>query len=401
MISRGQRVGGTLVAGAVDRYHFTAAVGDIVYLEADVACGANVDWRLVRPNGALATFADACTDIGRWVLPEAGEWRIEVDSDDGSAGPYAFRVLTVAAPQEKAIAPGGSASGTTTAPGEWHRYRLAANAGDVVYLDATGDCGSPMSWRLLRPDGSLTTFDKTCIDLGRRVLDIAGDWVIEVFADGTETGAYAFRVIGAPATREGDVTAGQTVTDATTRIGEWHRYSLTAKKGQVVYLDALGECHPGLNWQLLRPDGGLKTFAKTCDDLGRWVLDVAGDWSIEIYAPELATGAYSFKVIGAPAVKTAALRAGTKVSGTIGSVGEWHRYTLAAKAGQKIVIDAQGDCIDELWWRLLKPDGQLTTFAKSCTDSDVRTLDVAGDWVIEVYSDTLATGPYAFTVKPG
>ncbi|HET9851634.1 MAG TPA: RHS repeat-associated core domain-containing protein [Candidatus Limnocylindrales bacterium] len=400
-IEREQPVGGSLLAGAVDRYHFTAAAGDIVYLDAEGACGANVDWRLVRPNGALATFADACTDMARWVLPEAGEWRIEVYSDDASAGPYSFRVLTVAPPQEQAIVPGGSARGTTTAPGEWHSYRLAAKAGDVVYLDATGDCSSPMSWRLLQPDGSLTTFARTCIDLGRRVLDIAGDWVIEVFADGPEAGSYAFRVIGAPATRQGDVAVGETVADATTRIGEWHRYSLTAKKGQVVYLDALGQCRDGLSWQLLRPDGGLKTFAKTCDDLGRWVLDVAGDWSIEVYAPELATGAYSFKVIGAPAVKTAALRVGTKVSGTIGSVGEWHRYTLAAKAGQKIVIDAQGDCIDELWWRLLKPDGQLTTFAKSCTDSDVRMLDVAGDWVIEVYSDTLATGPYAFTVRPG
>ena len=93
------------------------------------------------------------------------------------------------------------------------------------------------------------------------------------------------------------------------------------------------------------------------------MLDTTGDWIIEVYADDLSFGAYSFHVIGAPPVKSGTIALGQNVSGTIAAVGEWHRYTLAAQAGQSIVIDAQGECVPDLWWRLLRPDGTLITFA--------------------------------------
>jgi hypothetical protein len=219
-----------------------------------------------------------------------------------------------------------------------------------------------------------------------------------VYADDLATGAYAFRLIDVPPTRLGAVATGQTISDATSRIGEWHRYRLHADQGDVVYLDALGDCVSGLYWRLIRPDDTLSTFETTCRDIGRRVLDVAGDWSIEIYSDGLETGAYSFKVIAAPPVRVSPIRSGQAVSGTIGAVGEWHRYGVQASAGQRIVIDAQGTCVPDLWWRLLRPDGTLMTFETTCTDSAVRTLDVAGTWFVEVYSDTMATGSYSFTV---
>ena len=399
-IEREQHVTGTLLAGSVDRYHFTAAAGAVVYLDADEACNPAISWRLLRPSGGLTWDSEACTDMGRQVLPESGEWRIEIYSDEAAAGAYGFRVVSAPQPRVQAIAPGGSASGTTTAVGEWHRYTLEATAGQVVYLDAQAACDSPLSWRLLRPNGGLKAFSRACDDLGRQVLDTAGTWVIEAYSEDTDTGAYAFRVIGAPAPRERDVLVDATIADATTQTAEWHRYRLTATKGQVVYLDALGACVPGLSWQLLRPDSSLIAFGTTCTDIGRQVLDTAGDWVIEIYAPEFATGAYSFKVIGAPGVQQKTIKVGQRVEDTIDAIGEWHRYRLTATAGQTIVIDALSDCVADLYWKLLRPDGSLTAFATTCTDSDVRTLDVAGDWVIEVYSDTMVTGAYEFTVKP-
>ncbi len=398
-IAREQDVAGNLIAGATDRYHFTAAAGDIVYLDAGETCSPALSWRLMRPGGTLHAFHPGCEDIGRRVLPEAGEWLIEVYSDTGAAGPYEFRILSAPAPQVGTIAPGGSASGTTTAVGEWHRYTLEATAGQVVYLDAEATCDEDLSWRLIRPNGSLAWFATSCVDLGRRVLDEAGAWGIEVYADDLATGAYAFRVIDVPAPAEDTVSVGETVNGATTRIGEWYRYRLTATKGQVVYLDALGACAPGVSWRLLRPDATLSAFQTTCIDMGRRVLEVAGDWIVEIYADGLETGSYSFKVIGAPPVEERTIQLGRAVSGTVDAIGEWHRYRLTVDAGQEIVIDTTSDCVPDLWWRLLRPDGTLTTFASTCIDSDTRTLDVPGAWVIEIYSDVQATGPYAFRVR--
>jgi RHS repeat-associated protein len=400
-IERDEHVRGNLLPGTVDRYHFTGVAGGIVYLDALDACTDGVRWRLLRPDGSITALERSCVDIGRRILDQAGEWRLEVYSDSAAGGAYGFTILTVPAPRTAAIAPGGTASGATTAIGEWHQFTLDATAGQVVYLDATAACASPMSWRLLGPDGAIVAFEKACTDLGRRVLDRAGRWTIEAYGDGTATGAYGFTVIAVPAARQSDVQTGQTITGATTQVGEWHRYRLRATAGQVVYLDALGACAPGLSWRLLKPSGELTTFATTCTDIGRRVLDVAGDWTIEVYAGAMEVGAYSFAVIAAPAVRERPIKVGDAISDSIAAVGEWHRYRLPAKAGQKVVIDAGTSCVPDLWWRLLDPDGTLTTFASTCTDSDVRMLDVAGDWVIEIYSDSMATGSYSLTLKPG
>ena len=333
-VEPGAAVNGQLAAGATDKYHFTAQAGDIVYIDAPETCDPAVDWRLMRPDGAVVGFERQCVDLGRRVLPEAGEWRIEVYSDESVAGAYSFQVMAVPPTPERTITAGEQVSGSITTPAEWHRYLFAATTDQVVYLDAQGSCDSPLSWRLLSPDGILRTFERTCVDIGRRILDVAGDWIIEIYADDLSTGSYSFQLIDAPATRVTPIAVGATVSDSTTRVGEWHRYTLQANAGDIVYMDALGACVPGLSWQLLAPDDTLRTFQQTCNDLGRVVLETAGAWSIEIYASDQSFGAYSFHVIGVPAVKHGSLTIGQPISDTIAAVGERHDWTLY-RAGRR------------------------------------------------------------------
>jgi hypothetical protein len=339
--------------------------------------------------------------LGRRVLDVAGDWIIEIYSDPSAPGAYSFVVITASAPSEASLDVGQPVSDEITAIGEWHRYRMTAAAGDVVYFDATGDCVDGLWWRLLRPDGVLSTFDRTCVDLRRRVLDVAGEWVVEVYSDSTATGPYSFTTIAAPAPTEATITIEQPVSGTIDQVAEWHRFHLTVDAGQVVYLDATDPpCTDGLFWRLIRPDGVLVTFDRTCVDLGRRVLDVAGDWVVEVFSDVNATGPYAFSVLDVPAARQTPLVFGQQVSDTIDEIGEWHRYTLAATAGQTITLDALGtDCVDGLFWRLVRPDGVLVTFDRTCIDMGQRVLDVAGDWVVEVYSDTVATGPYSFVVN--
>jgi hypothetical protein len=91
---------------------------------------------------------------------------------------------------------------------------------------------------------------------------------------------------------------------------------------------------------------------------------------------------------------------GQPVSDTIAAVGEWHDWTLSAQPDQTVVIDMAGECVSDLFWQLLRPDGTLKTFATTCIDSAPVTLDVAGDWTIEIYSNGMATGAYSFVVNP-
>ena len=100
-----------------------------------------------------------------------------------------------------------------------------------------------------------------------------------------------------------------------------------------------------------------------------------------------------------PPVATTPIRIGQSVSGTISSVGEWHDYPFTATAGQVVLLDATGDCVDGLGWKLLTPSGALEDLGGSCRDLGPETLEDAGTWTIEVYSDTTATGPYGFNLS--
>jgi len=92
------------------------------------------------------------------------------------------------------------------------------------------------------------------------------------------------------------VALGQTVSGTIADVGEWHRYVFTVPAGQIVFLDGLGRSEEGRVGKLRRPGGGENGFGLTCRDIGRRVLDEAGQWTVEIYSDTLATGAYSFKI---------------------------------------------------------------------------------------------------------
>jgi hypothetical protein len=228
---------------------------------------------------------------------------------------------------------------------------------------------------------------------------VDGEWVIEIYSDGQASGAYSFAMAAVPAVDVRPITVGETMSGATSAIGEWDQYSFNATAGDIVYLDALGDCVDDLWWRLLRPDGAMTTFQTICTDIGRRVLDVDGDWAIEIYSDGQASGAYSFATIAVPDVDVRAVTVGETVTAATGAIGEWDRYTFTATAGEIVYLDALGDCVDDLWWRLVRPDGVLSTFQNICTDIGRRALDVDGEWAIEIYSDGQASGAYSFTLS--
>jgi RHS repeat-associated protein len=299
-IPRELRVAGNLGAGRVEKYHFTATAGDVVYLDADVACGQDLRWRLLAPDGGVLVTEEACRDLGRRVLQAAGEWRIEVSSASGATGPFAFRVLTAPKPVQRDIAIGGTGSGALTAAGEVHRYAFEASAGQRIYVDSTVGCDSPLLWQLRGPEGGVYDIARTCEDLGRQVLPTGGQWVLELYADGLETGTYGFRLLAVAAPTERTISIGQAVNDRIEAVGDAHRYRFAGQVGQRIVIDTGQPCTGEILWRLLRPDGGATTIGTSCTDSSAQTLDVGGDWIIEVFSDTTATGAYTFTVTTAP-----------------------------------------------------------------------------------------------------
>ncbi len=115
------------------------------------------------------------------------------------------------------------------------------------------------------------------------------------------TGGYAFTVWSVAATTTSTISLGQTVTGSVAAIGEWHEYTFAATAGEIVDLKTRGAtaertCSAGVEWALVRPDGGTQAYGPTCDDIGRQVLGAAGTWVVRVSPDAVATGSYAFSV---------------------------------------------------------------------------------------------------------
>lgn len=288
----------------------------------------------------------------------------------------------------------GSTAARRTIP-----YHFDAAAGDVVYLDAVGECVDGMWWTLLAPDGRPLVSSASCSDLGRQILEADGAYVIELGTAGAAAGEYGFRVVSGPEAREATYRLGRRVEEAIEAIAAVHRYTFAADAGDVVYADALGECVDGLVWTLFAPDGRPLVSAVSCNDLGRQVLEADGDHVVEVSSPGTATGEYAFRVIAGPAPRATALELGAEIEDRIGEIAARHRYTFTASAGDVVHLRALGgDCGDGLSWTLLRPDGAPQVTAAACNDLGRQVLDQDGEYVVEVYGRETGTGDYAFRV---
>ena len=191
-----KKVSGTITKPSqVDRTEFTAKAGDVVYLRAQGSCVLGLVWRLIGPVGSgTSALNHACLDLGRFVLPSAGTYAVEVATDNDTAtGAYSYEIIGAPAERTTADALGQVIGDKTTQIGEWHLYTFTAQAGDAVFLDAQGPCVSGLLWALNGPSGRIT-IASSCNDLGRFVLPSAGTYAVEVYADGPATGAYTFQV---------------------------------------------------------------------------------------------------------------------------------------------------------------------------------------------------------------
>lgn len=190
-----KKVGGTIArASQMDKTTFSAKAGDVVYLAARGACVSGLTWALVGPsgNGDLG-LSYSCTDLGRFVLHDAGTYTVVVNGDGTTTGAYAFEIIGAPAERTSAITVGQTVNDSIARIGEWHAYTFTATAGQIVYLDAQGACVTGLTWRLIDPSGH-SNIGNACDDLGRTVLAAAGAYTIEVYSDGTAIGAYAFQL---------------------------------------------------------------------------------------------------------------------------------------------------------------------------------------------------------------
>ena len=73
-------------------YTFAATAGEVVTLQGQGACVADLSWALVQPSGGIQAASLTCDSIGREVLATAGSWTVRVYSDKGATGAFSILV---------------------------------------------------------------------------------------------------------------------------------------------------------------------------------------------------------------------------------------------------------------------------------------------------------------------
>lgn len=88
-------------------------------------------------------------------------------------------------------------------------------------------------------------------------------------------------------------------TGSVSRVGERHQYTLELTEGQIVYLRGdKAKCGDGEVWYtLINPKGSGTGERTACDDIGRFVVDATGMYTVRVRgARDTGTGPYSIRI---------------------------------------------------------------------------------------------------------
>jgi RHS repeat-associated protein len=198
-IAAGDTVAGLIASSnQTDRFSFAAAAGEVVYLVAHGPCVDGLSWRLLTPTGEQMAGQPACAELGRQALTVAGSYVVEVYGEGAATGAYSFSLSEVPPPRETAITFGTSVADRISAVGERRRYTFHADAGQVIFLAATGPNVDGLSWVLRGPNGEYLFSGYTSNDLGPWTVIESGTFTIEIYSDTTATGPYSFELRAGP-----------------------------------------------------------------------------------------------------------------------------------------------------------------------------------------------------------
>ena len=186
--------GNVEVPGSFDVYTFTAAAGDVVFLDETFNSGGVLllDYRILDPNGAtvLTSFLGG-SDPGAFTAALGGTYTIRIgDLDDDAAGTYAFTLYLVPADDEFAIAAGdtvsngvpGAGAGNIEVPGAFDVYTFAGTAGQTLLFDELATSGTLLlDYRILDPMGTVVLSNALGgADPAPLLLGSTGTYTIEV-----------------------------------------------------------------------------------------------------------------------------------------------------------------------------------------------------------------------------
>jgi hypothetical protein len=309
------------VVGAIDDYTFTAADGDVLFIDAISNTNSSIRWKFIHPSGAETPQTFIGNDIGYVTVADSGPATVRVFTDSLATGTYAFKVYDVPAPQQFTFEIGETVAlnsvggvmqtgaGNIDVVGAQDVYTFQGEVGDVIYFDSLPGSTFPLRWKLTDPsDVQIGSNAFITNDLGQFTLTADGPHKITVFSDTNATGVYTFTsfrvqapdefiieyedvitngfINGTPADGAGNIEA----------VGSLDIYTFTATPGDLVTFDSLGSS-PGIRWRLRDSSGSSTPIFDNLisNDVDNVELTLGGTYTLRVYGQSTSTGTYAFQ----------------------------------------------------------------------------------------------------------
>ena len=255
------------------------------------------------------------------------------------------------------------------------------------------------------PAAARANAEAVCQAAGVRSEPLLDDCLIDVGMTGIDsyaaaTAAAAASGQGAPAPNDvTPISLGQSVSGTIASPTETADYTFAGVADGAVYLESTNsQCNGALSWALVAPDGGNLGGTLVCRDLQREELQAAGIYTVRINGDKTAAGPYGFTVLAVPATVVAPVSAGTPVSGSLDSPGQWADYTFSGSAGSAVYLEHGAACTPGIGWEVHDPSGGVVAATVSCNDLARVELRTSGTYTLRFTGDHLTTGPYSFTL---
>jgi len=389
-LTLGATVSGSLdEPGAQERYTFVGTAGQRILYDALATDTAQLTAALTAPSGVNVWTRNAYTDVEPFTLPESGTYTLLIDGSGAAVGPYAFRILDVAA---QPVVPLDTVVTETLSPGNsvWI-YRLDGTAGQRLYFDGLG-ANSGGQWYLYGLGNAFIASAGVGADF-EITLSLSGPHVLVLYGTSATPVIFSFRAVTSVVTSH-PLTLNSTVTGSITNPGDQEAYTFTAAAGQRLVYDALDADSLPINARLTNPAGVTVWERNSDNDVEPFTLLDSGIYTLTMDGNGSATGPYQFRLLDV--ANFPVLSWDTLLTGTLDPGISAKLYRFEGTVGQHLYLDGLGANAGGQW-SLYGPNNVNLATAGIGADFEVA-LPLNGTYVLSAWGSSLA-GPVPFSFQ--
>lgn len=375
-------------------YRLEGAVGQRLYFDG-LGANAGGTWYLYGPAANSQPIVG--TSIGsdfEVTLTQSGPHLVILYGTSASPVIYSFQAVGFSVTSTP-LSLGGSVAGTIAKPGDQQAYTFEGSPGQRVLYDALDSDFIQINARLLNPSGLVLREWNSDNDVEPMTLNESGTYSLVLDGIGAVTGPFQFRVSDVASLPT--LALDTVITDTLVPGLSARAYRFEGAAGQRLFLDGLGVNSGGAFWLYSPANVGLVNasiggdFEFTLTQPGRYVL-VA--WGTSASGPL----PFSFQVVTSDQVP-GSLATGTVVSGSIAEPGQQHLYAFTGSAGQRIYYDGMDGDGDQIYSRLVAPNGGLVwDFTLQGNDVGPITLQENGQYTLLVDGSGASLGDFRFRI---